>query len=235
MFLFRMRYLSARPFLIYALVLLVAVMFQGTALAAKPIQKTFETPEAAVEAMIKALRDHNEKELVVIFGPGSETLVSSGDAVDDRERREEFARLCGEKSRLETMGDRKVILHAGNTDWPFPIPIVKTGERWSFDTERGREEILHRRIGENELGTIQTCLAIADAQREYATLDRDGDGRWNMRRSSTVPGARWMACTGRSSRARNRAPSGRLLHRPGARATCRKRNPNLTTATSSGS
>jgi hypothetical protein len=176
MFLFRMRYLSARPFLICALALLVAVMFQGVALAAKPKQKTFETPEAAVEALIKAVRDQNEKELIVIFGPGSETLVSSGDAVDDRERREEFALLCGEKRRLETTGDRIVILHVGNTDWPFPIPIIKTGERWSFDTERGREEIIYRRIGENELGTIKTCLAIVDAQREYAALDRDVDG-----------------------------------------------------------
>jgi hypothetical protein len=151
-------------------------MFQGTAMAAKPTQKTFETPEAAVEALVKALRDHSEKELVVIFGPGSEKLISSGDKVDDRERREEFVRLYGEANRLEPAGDNKRIVHVGKNDWPFPIPIVKTADRWRFDTKQGREEILNRRVGENELDTIQTCLAIVDAQREYAALDRDGDG-----------------------------------------------------------
>jgi len=176
MYLLRMRYPLARSLLSCALGLLVAVMFQGTALAAKPMQKTFETQEAAVEALVKALRDNNEKEIVVIFGPGSETLVSSGDKVDDRERRENFLRLYGEKNRLQKEGETKVILHAGDNDWPFPIPIVKTGGRWRFDTRQGREEILNRRIGENELGAIQTCLAIVDAQREYAAVDRDGDG-----------------------------------------------------------
>ena len=176
MALFRMRYPSARWLLICALALLVAVMFQGTALAAKQKQKTFSTPEAAVEELVKALRDGSEKELLAIFGPGSEPLISSGDKVDDRERREEFVRLYGEANRLEPAGDKKRIVHAGKNDWPFPIPIVKVGESWRFDTKQGKEEILHRRIGENELGAIQTCLAIVDAQREYAAVDRNGDG-----------------------------------------------------------
>jgi len=176
MVLFRMRYPSSRNLLVFAIVLLVVVMFQGAAQAAKPTQKTFGTPEAAVEALIKALRDHNEKELLAIFGPGSEPLISSGDKVDDRERGEEFVRLYGDANRLEPAGDKKLIFHVGKNDWPFPIPIVKVGESWRFDTKRGREEILNRRIGENELDTIQTCLAIVDAQREYAALDRDGDG-----------------------------------------------------------
>ena len=176
MVLFRMRYLSSRTLLVFALALLVVVMFQGAALAAKPAQKTFGTPEAAVEALVKALRDHNEKELVALFGPGSETLISSGDEVDDRERMEKFVRLYGEANRLEPAGDKKLIVYVGKNDWPFPIPIVKVGESWRFDTKRGREEILNRRIGENELDTIQTCLAIVDAQREYAASDRDGDG-----------------------------------------------------------
>jgi len=176
MVLFRTQYPSARTLLICALALLVAVMFQGTAMAAKPKQKTFETPEAAVEALIKALRDHNEKELLALFGPGSESLISSGDKVDDRERREQFVRLYGEANRLDPAGANKLIVHVGKNDWPFPIPIVKTSGNWRFDTRQGKEEILNRRIGENELDSIQTCLAIVDAQREYASLDRDGDG-----------------------------------------------------------
>jgi hypothetical protein len=173
--LFRTRYPSAKSLLICALALLVAVMFQGTALAAKAKQKTFGTPEAAVEALVKALRDGSEKELLAIFGPGGESLVSSGDKVDDRETRAKFIGLYDEKNRLQKEGEAKVILHAGDKDWPFPIPIVKTGDNWRFDTKQGREEMLNRRIGENELGAIQTCLAIVDAQREYAAMDRDGD------------------------------------------------------------
>ena len=176
MVLVRMRYLSARSLLICALALFVVVMLMGTALAAKSKQKTFEKPEDAVEALVKALRDGSEKELLAIFGPGSETLISSGDKIDDRERRENFVRLYGEANRLEPAGDRKVIIHIGKNDWPFPIPIVKAGESWRFDTKQGREEILNRRIGENELDAIQTCLAIVDSQREYAAVDRDGDG-----------------------------------------------------------
>jgi len=176
MYLFRMRYPSARSLLSFAVALIVVVIFQGTALAAQARQKTFGTPQAAVEALVKAISDQNIKELLAIFGPGSETLISSGDKVDDRESREKLLLRYGEKNRMETEGDEKVILHVGNNDWPFPIPIVKTGERWRFDTKQGKEEILSRRIGENELGAIQTCLAYVDAQREYAVMDRDGDG-----------------------------------------------------------
>jgi hypothetical protein len=176
MYLFRMRYPSARSLLSVAVALIVVVMFQGTALAAQAKQKTFETPQAAVEAMVKAFRDYNQKELLAIFGPGSETLISSGDKVNDRENREKSLLRYDEKNRMETEGDEKVILYIGNNDWPFPIPIVKTGERWRFDTTQGKEEILSRRIGKNELDAIQTCLAYVDAQREYAAMDRDSDG-----------------------------------------------------------
>src|SRR5512143_908995 len=176
MYIFRMRYPSARVLQSYALALLIVVMFQGTALAAQEKQKTFETPEAAVGALVQALRDHSEKELLALLGPGSAALTSSGDEVKDREQSAKFIRYYDEKNRLEKIGDGKIILHVGNDDWPFPIPIVKTGQNWRFDTKLGKEEILSRRIGRNELSAIQTCLAIVDAQREYATMDREGDG-----------------------------------------------------------
>ncbi len=176
MVLFRLRYPSARTILICALALFAFVVLQGETLAAQAKQKTYGTPEAAVEALVKALRDGSEKELLAIFGPGSEPLISSGDKVEDRERREEFVRLYGEANHLSQAGDRKFVVHIGKNDWPFPIPIVKKGESWQFDTKQGKEEILNRRIGENELASIQTCLAIVDAEREYAAVDRDGDG-----------------------------------------------------------
>jgi len=176
MYSFRMRYPSARVLLSCALALLVVVMFEGTAAAAQAKQKTFETPEAAVGALIQALRDNNEKELLALLGPGSETLISSGDEVEDREQSAQFVRLYDEKNSLEKAGEKKMILHVGNNDWPFPIPIVNTGKDWRFDTKLGKEEILSRRIGRNELNTIQTCLAVVDAEQEYATRDREGSG-----------------------------------------------------------
>jgi hypothetical protein len=176
MFSVSMRYVSVRILLICALALFMVIGLQDTVLAAKSKQKSFDSPEAAVEALVKALRDNSEKELLAIFGPGSESLISSGDKVDDRERREEFVQLYGEKNRLEAAEDKKFIVRVGSKDWPFPIPIVKTGETWRFDTKQGKEEIINRRVGENELEAIQTCLAIVDAQREYAAMDRDDNG-----------------------------------------------------------
>jgi len=98
------------------------------------------------------------------------------DPVADQARREEFVRIYEEKSRLEQQGAEKVVLYLGNEDWPFPIPIAKTEGSWRFDSNEGREEILARRIGRNELNFIQVCQAYVDAQREYALKDWDGDG-----------------------------------------------------------
>ena len=180
MVLFRMRYSSARFLLSCAVALLVLVMFRGTSPAGEKTQLTFGTPEAAVEALVKAFRNTDEAksytDLYTLFGTGSGTMISSGDKVADREIRAKFLRLYDEKNRLEMTGDRKAIIRVGNNDWPFPIPIVRAGKKWQFDMKQGKEEILSRRIGANELGAIQTCLAIVDAQREYAATDWDGDG-----------------------------------------------------------
>ena len=179
MYLNRTQYPAVRSMLGSVLALLVVMMFQGVAYAARPMlppQETFETPEKAVEALVKALRENNMVNLYTVFGPGSVALISSGDKVDDQKSRAEFIRLYDEKNRLEMVGETKVILHVGNDDWPFPIPLVKAGKNWHFDTKQGKDEILSRRIGRNELDTIQTCLAIVDAEREYVTMDRDSNG-----------------------------------------------------------
>ena len=189
MFFISLRCVSARFLLTTAIALGAVIALQGTALAAKPKQKVFPSPESAVEAFVQALRGHDEKALFILLGPGSEPLISSGDAVDDRERRETFVQLYDEKNRLETTKGKKVIVHVGNKDWPFPIPIVKTGANWRFDTKQGKQEILNRRIGENENEAMQTCLAIVDAQREYAAMDRDGDGLLEYARTiASTPG-----------------------------------------------
>jgi hypothetical protein len=113
---------------------------------------------------------------MAIFGPAGREVLSSGDAVEDRSVRERFLNAYETKNAVIRDGDMKAVLQIGAEEWPFPIPIVKRGEKWFFDTKKGKEELNNRRIGKNELSTIQTCLAYVDAQREYAANDRDGDG-----------------------------------------------------------
>ena len=143
------------------------------AAAAQP--KTFASAEEAVKALIAAAKSNNDKEMLAIFGPGAKELIFSGDAVADQQRRARFVKAYDEKNRLVQQGN-DMILVIGKEDWPFPIPVMKKGDGWVFDIARGREEILNRRIGENELNTIQVCRAIVDAQREYAMKDRDKNG-----------------------------------------------------------
>lgn len=135
-------------------------------------QKSFPSAEEAVKAAVAAARGNNEKEMLAIFGPQSKEILFSGDAVADKQRRGQFLAAYDERNRLASEGD-SVTLIVGKNDWPFPIPVVKKGSGWVFDTAKGKEEILNRRIGENELNTIQAMLAVVDAQREYALKDRD--------------------------------------------------------------
>jgi hypothetical protein len=146
-----------------------------SALAEDAKQKSFKSPEEAVRALADAVKGNDEKELLAIFGPAGKELISSGDAIADRTGRDRFVKAYEEMNKLVKEDDKKIILHVGNGDWPFPIPLVQKGEDWFFDTMAGREEILNRRIGRNELNAIQVCLAYVDAQREYALKDRDGD------------------------------------------------------------
>ena len=127
--------------------------------------------------MRRAMEDksNDDNELLAIFGADAKDLISSGDAVADKARRGRFLKAYDDKNQLVEEGE-KMVLVIGQQDWPFPIPVVKRGNGWVFDTEQGREEILNRRIGRNELSTIQVMLAVVDAQREYTMKDVDGDG-----------------------------------------------------------
>ena len=153
----------------------IALAHAGLSAAATPSQKSFASPEEATKALITAAKDNNEKELLSIFGPSAKALIDSGDKVADKERRERVVTAYDEKNKLVQDGDN-FILVLGKDDWPFPIPLVKKGTSWVFDTEKGRQEILNRRVGENELFTIETLLAVVDAQREYAMKDRNKNG-----------------------------------------------------------
>jgi hypothetical protein len=158
---------------VVAIVLIFALAI--TCRAALAQQKTFSSAEEAVKAAIAAAKSNNDKELLAVFGAQAKEILFSGDAAADKQRRGEFITAYDEKNRLATEGENTILI-VGKQDWPFPIPIVKRGNVWVFDTEKGKEEILNRRIGENELSTIQTLLAVVDAEREYAIKDRDRDG-----------------------------------------------------------
>ena len=141
--------------------------------AAPQVQKNFSTPEGAVVALVAAAKSGNMDELLAVFGPGGEDILSSGDEVADRRAREVFLVAMEEGWRLEGEGDTKTLI-VGNEEWPAPFPIVKEQSRWRFDTEAGREEVLYRRIGRNELNVIHICMTYAQAQEEYASKGRDG-------------------------------------------------------------
>jgi len=153
----------------------IIVSFQGAA-AADLKQKTFKSPDEAVKALIESVRAKDKEELLAIFGPSGKEIISSGDEVADRKMGERFVKAYEEANKVVTESDTKMVLQVGKEDYPFPIPIVKKGELWLFDTQAGKEEILNRRIGRNELNTIQVCLAYVDAQREYARRDREAGG-----------------------------------------------------------
>jgi hypothetical protein len=139
-------------------------------------QSSFASPEEAAKALADAVRAGSVDKLLAVVGPGSAPWLFSGDKVGDANDWKKFLASYDEKNTLEKQGDSKAILSVGKDDWPFPAPIVKKGTHWRFDTEAGREEIINRRVGQNELDTIQTLLAIVDAQREYAMSDSDGNG-----------------------------------------------------------
>lgn len=132
-----------------------------------PQQKSYATPEEAVKDFVAALRADDTNTLLAILGPNAKPLVSSGDKVADREGAERFLQSFEAANKLEKVGDAKFVLVTGPDDWTFPIPLVKKGAGWQFDTPAGSEEVLNRRIGRNELSTVQVMLAYVDAQREY--------------------------------------------------------------------
>ena len=157
----------------FGAMIILALTLCQLALAATPAkQKSFATPEEAVKAAFGAAKNNDDKELLAIYGPRANELLYSGDAVADKQRRERVLAAYDEKVSIASEGESRII-KVGKSEWPYPIPLVKNAEGWVFDTEKGREEILNRRIGQNELDAIQVSLAYVDAQREFATKDRD--------------------------------------------------------------
>jgi len=132
-------------------------------------QEHFPTPEAAASALAAAARARETDRTRAILGPGSEEILSSGDPVDDAAAAKRFATAAAERTRIEREKDSALaIMHIGRDDWPLPIPLVKDADGWRFDTAAGKEELLNRRIGRNELVAIGASRAYVDAQNEFA-------------------------------------------------------------------
>ncbi len=176
----RPQFVSGRMFMIAAA--LLCLNFSGVQWAraaqmggqntASPVQKLFATPEEALQALESAVKAKDRAALAAIFGPDNEKL-ESGDAVEDNNALDNFALRLAESATLQKVNDSKYALVVGAEKYPFPIPIVKQGEQWRFDTQAGLEEILNRRIGENELSAILTCRAYVLAQWQYYTESKD--------------------------------------------------------------
>lgn len=139
-------------------------------------QQAFKTPDDAATALVRAARADDVASLLNVLGPDGRAIVSSGDQVADAETRKSFVDAYDVKHQIAFEGDNKAIMIVGLEEFPFPIPLMRKDDMWRFDAAAGRDEILFRRIGKNELDAIQSSLAYVDAQREYAEKDRTGAG-----------------------------------------------------------
>jgi hypothetical protein len=144
--------------------------------AGKYKQLTFATPEEAAGALVEAAKADNHPKLLAIVGSQAKDLLATGDEVADSAARERFVKAYEEKNNLEQESPERFTLEIGRQNWPFPIPLVKAGGQWRFDTEAGKDELLTRRIGRNELSVMEVLQAYVDAQQEYAGKDRNGEG-----------------------------------------------------------
>jgi len=162
----------------------------GTVTATQHVQ-TFDSAERAANALVAAAATYDVDDLEQMFGPQFRSVVLSGEEAQDRQRAADFVAKAEEKTHVfvDPKTHTRATLLVGNDDWPFPIPIVKHGVRWSFDTAAGKQEILNRRIGSNELDAIQICRGYVEAQHDYALQKREGyDVNQYAQRIISTPG-----------------------------------------------
>lgn len=156
-----------------ATILGIYLTLSGTACWATE-QKTFATPTEAVHALMTATEAGDQDALLAIFGDDGKELVDSGDAVQDKAGREAFVKAYKTKHTIVTLDDKTRVLQVGAKEWQLPIPIVQQDGKWHFDTAAGKQELLYRRIGSNELGAIAACRGYIAAQTDYAAVGHDG-------------------------------------------------------------
>jgi hypothetical protein len=161
--------------MVLALAAFAAAPGFGADAAGAPPQRRFDSPEDAVKALATATKSGDRAAVDAIFGPDVKDLLS-GDPKQDALEFASFAKSIGRYSHLVRKADDRFVLDIGDQNWPLPIPLVLRDGKWLFDTAAGREEIVNRRVGEDELNAIGVCRTYVTAQREYASEDRDGSG-----------------------------------------------------------
>jgi hypothetical protein len=153
---------------------LMGILSTPNARAQAEGQKTFTSSQEAVTAFIQATRDGNSPELQIILGPGSEQIISSGDEVADKNARDWFVANYEARHTLVETAPNQLTLNVGKAEWPLPIPLVHANGKWYWDGAAGKEEILYRRIGHDELAAINVCKGVVAAQHDYASTGHDG-------------------------------------------------------------
>jgi hypothetical protein len=157
-----------------------AILAAGIAWFATPVtaqqagQKTFPSAKDATSALIAALQADDSAALATVLGPDAKDTLSSGDEVEDKNDREQFVQKYQQMHRLVREPDGTTTLYVGAENWPAPIPLMYKGGSWYFDTPAGKQEIVYRRIGKNELAVIQICRELVDAENEYYSKPHDG-------------------------------------------------------------
>jgi Protein of unknown function (DUF2950) len=183
--------------------------------APSPSYRTFATPEDAVRALIEAAKAKNLDEVIAIFGPEGKALIDSSDPATARRNREVFTVAVAERWHLEDLGNGGKVLVIGNEEWPFPVPLVKDGSGWRFDTAAGKEEVLARRIGRNELAAVRICRTYVAAQRIYAVRGHDGGPAGLYARTLRSDPDRQNGLYWPAARGEKRSPLGDLVAQAG--------------------
>jgi len=172
-----------------AALLLLLIAFSLAALSQEPGEKTFATPHDASKALYEAAKAGDTQAVVAILGASSEGVIHSGDPVQDKKNLTDFLARYEQMSRVGKQTDGSRVLYLGADNWPFPVPLKQTAShQWYFDTVAGKQEILFRRIGRNEMAAIRVLNALVDAQNEYFTGTHDGATNQYAARIISTPG-----------------------------------------------
>ncbi|HEV2715144.1 MAG TPA: DUF2950 family protein, partial [Terriglobales bacterium] len=162
--------------------LLIALVFSSQlTLAQQPSQHVFHSPEEASAALFAAAQQTDNRALLEILGPAGKDIVSSGDPAEDRKNRDNFVAKYKKMHRVAKERDGVMILYIGAENWPDPIPLVEKNSVWYFDTDAGKEEILARRVGRNELATIDVCYQLVDAQERHYARANNGEHQYALK------------------------------------------------------
>jgi hypothetical protein len=172
----------------YSTIAVLAATLALSAISSAYAQQSFKSPEDAAAALASAVKSGATDDVLKVLGSDAAEIVDSGDSVADADTRQRFLSAYDDKHSITHDGDKKAVLIIGRDDFPFPIPLIRGKRGWEFDTATGRQEILYRRIGRNELDAIQTMLALVDAENEYADKDRGAGAGVYAQRIVSSPG-----------------------------------------------